>query len=282
MKELKYELLREKAIRNKPESSNSVKKAGLCISVYEAEEAKVGTSGHDFVYWPGICTSIIQLVIAAIPYGLFGDWGIFLITVVGIILSFVTGSLPQWREEKWACRGKSDKDMILTRGNGSQHAILILGKGKGFDLETLATGRDRTSFSNPKATRISLVILAALWVLLLITAAGIKENTWFLLAIGGLGLAENAFVAGTMRTPSAYGMSLSFVEVIGKPKVMDSLFEVEKKYPHAGLSMVGIFFPGGKLRQDEKEKWDALKKNAEEREKDAKESYKTRTEQNGS
>jgi hypothetical protein len=224
------------------------KKTGLCVSVYKAEEAQAGVPGYDFVYWLGFGTSILELGIAAIPCGIFGDWSILLITVVGILLSFLTGSLPQWKEEKWACRDRCEKDIILTRGNGSQHAILILGQGKGFDLEDLAAGQTDSDHSHRKETRFALLGLAVLWILLLITAAGIKENSWFLLAIGGVGIIQNVFVAGKMRHPAAYGMPLTFVEVIGSPKVMETLFEVEDKYPY-----------------DEKKKWKDLDSNVEER-----------------
>jgi hypothetical protein len=155
----------------------------------------------------------------------------------------VTGSLPQWKEEKWACRDKSVKDVIMSRGNGSQHAIIILGEGKGFDLEDLAAGQTNVDVSAPGTTRFALISLAVLWILLLITAAGIKQNAWFLLAIGGIGILQNIFVAGKMRHPEAYGMPLTLVEVIGSPKVMETL-EVEKKYPYAGANMIGTFFPG--------------------------------------
>ncbi|PNP73353.1 hypothetical protein FNYG_13310 [Fusarium nygamai] len=259
---------REKENNKEPGSGDKLRyprKAGLCVSVYKAEEAQAGTPGYDFVYWLGFGTSVLQLGIAAIPCAIFGDWGILLITVVGILLSFVTGSLPQWKEEKWACRNKSDKDVILTKGNGSQHAILILGKGKGFDLEDLATGQLNADDSTLRKTRVALIGLAALWILLLITAAGIKENTWFLLAIGGVGIAQNIFVAGKMRHPDAYGIPLTLVEVIGSPKVMDTLIKVEEKYPYAGTNMVNTFFPGGKLRDHEKTAWNKLENNADER-----------------
>ncbi|KAI6762455.1 hypothetical protein HG530_008435 [Fusarium avenaceum] len=252
----------------KPGSGDTLpypKKTGLCVSVYKAEEAQAGIPGYDFVYWLGFGTSILELGIAAIPCGIFGDWSILLITVVGILLSSLTGSLPQWKEEKWACRDKCEKDIILTRGNGSQHAILILGQGKGFDLEDLAAGQRDSDHSHRKETRFALLGLAVLWILLLITAAGIKENSWFLLAIGGVGIIQNVYVAGKMRHPAAYGMPLTFVEVIGSPKVMDTLFEVEDKYPYAGANMVDTFFSGGKLQDEEKEKWKDLESNVEER-----------------
>lgn len=244
---------------------NYPKRAGLCVAVYEAKEAHAGVPGYDFVYWLGFGTCTLQLGIAAIPCGIYGDWATIQITAVGMVLSFLTGSLPRWKQEKWACRDKCDKDMILTKGNGSQHAILILGQGKGFDLEDLAAGQIDTDLLPKTATRFALLILAVLWILLLITAAGIKQNTWFLLAIGGVGIAQNIYAAGKTRTPAAYGMPLTLVEVIGSPKVMETLFAVEQKYPYAGSSMVGTFFPGGRLTQDERIQWKQLELSAKER-----------------
>ncbi|RYP29001.1 hypothetical protein DL767_006961 [Monosporascus sp. MG133] len=259
---------REKANKEVPGSGDKLaypKKAGLCVSVYKAGEAQAGTPGYDLVYWLGFGTTILQLGIAAIPWCVSGDWAICLITIAGTLLSFLTGSLPQWREEKWACRTKSDKDVILTRGNGSQHAIVILGEGKGFDLEDLAAGQTNLDVSAPGKTRFALTSLAALWILLLITTTSIKQNTWFLLAVGGIGILQNVLVAGKMRHPKAYGMPLTLVEVIGSPKVMDTLFEVERKYPYAGANMIETFFPGGKLRDHEEVMWSNLAKDAKAR-----------------
>ncbi len=253
---------------------------GLCVSVYKAKPAIIGYPGYDRVYWIGFATTIIQLGIAAIPCGLFGDWGILLVTVIGILLSFASGWLPQWKEEKWACRRNSDKNVILTRGNGSQHAIVILGDGKGLDLEDLAAGQTNVDVSASNLTRIMVTILAALWILLLITAAGLKTNTWFLLAIGGIGILQNIFVAGYRRSPKAYGMPLSYVEVIGEPKVMDTLFAVEEKYPHIGASMKDTFFPG-KLRADEVTRWANLETAAEAKDDAAKNARNNASQQNG-
>jgi hypothetical protein len=264
----------EKDIAEKKEhgSAINVKKpsqAGLCVSIYEARVAVKGTPGYDLVYFIGFATTILQLGIAAIPCGIFGDWGIFLITSTGILLSFATGALPQWAEEKWACREKSLKKVILTRGNGSQHAIVVLGQGNGLDLEDLAAGQTNVDASASWTTRVSVTVLATLWVLLLITAAGLKENTWFLLAIGGVGILQNIFVSGWRRDPEDYGIPLTFLKVIGKPKVMDALIAVEEEYPNVGESMRPIFFPG-KLRPDEELKWEELAKVASDKDKAAK------------
>jgi hypothetical protein len=231
--------------------------AGLCVSIYKADRARPGYPGYDLVYFIGFATSVVQLGIAAIPCGVFGDWGILLVTASGILLSFVTGSISQWSREKWACRRNSEKTVMLSKGNGSQHAIVIIGDDKGLDLEDLAAGPTNVDVSASYTTRISVTLLAAIWILLLITAAGLKQHTWLLLAIGGIGILQNIFVAGWRRFPKAFGVPLNFETVIGEPKVMDTLFAVEKAYPRVGRSMRETFFPG-KLRPDEEQKWDEL------------------------
>jgi hypothetical protein len=249
-----------KAEKKKAESGKDVPRppqTGLCVSIYKADSAKPGYPGYDLVYFIGFATSVFQLGIAAIPCGIFGDWGIFLVTASGILLSFATGSISQWSKEKWACRRNSEKTVVLSRGNGSQHAIVIIGDGKGLDLEDLAAGPTNVDVSSSYTTRIAVTLLAALWILLLITAAGLKQNTWFLLATGGIGILQNIFVAGWRRSPKAFGVPLNFETVIGEPKVMDTLFAVEKAYPRVGRSMRETFFPG-KLRLDEEKKWDEL------------------------
>ena len=70
----------------------------------------------------------------------------------------------------------------VAQGNGSHHAIVILGKkGVGLDLEILAQGTrtERASW----VARIATGVLALLWIILLLTVAGIKQNTWCTLLI---------------------------------------------------------------------------------------------------
>jgi hypothetical protein len=103
-------------------------------------------------------------------------------------------------------------------------------------------------------TRAALVRLAILWALLLITAAGIEQNTWILLAVGSIVILQNIFIAGKMRRPDDYGLNLEYVEVFGEPK---ALYAVEQKYPGVGRSLVKPCFPG-QLRADEIAKWAEL------------------------
>ncbi|KAM5359206.1 hypothetical protein ACJA88_015190 [Fusarium oxysporum] len=259
--ELKWEELRERAKKKEQPEPERPPKAGLCVSVYKAQEATKGYPGYDAPYIAGFLTCIVQLGVAAIPCGIFGDWSILVVTAAGIVLSFASGALPQWSKEKWACRIDTEKTFVLTRGNGSQHAIVIQGAGVGLDLEDLSAA-DTGAFAD-RGTRLIVIALGFLWILLLITASGIRENTWFLLAVGGMGILQNIYVAGTSRPPEAFGVPLEFVEVMGNPKVMDTLFKVEERYPRLGKSMLPIFFTG-ELRENEQKKWDNYEKIAKE------------------
>ncbi|KAA8651596.1 hypothetical protein EYZ11_002215 [Aspergillus tanneri] len=270
----RWDKMREEAERHRPGSGKMIarpKRAGLCVSVYRAERAQIGRHAYDWLWYLGLVTAGVQLGIAAIPLGVEGDWSVMLVTGAGIGLSIATGSLRQWSREKWACRGETRKTVVLTRGNGSQHAIVIVGDGKGLDLEDLAAGpgeMEDTKLS--RMTQAVVTVLAVLWTLLLILAAGSTMHTWFLLAVGAVGIAENILVAGSPRMPAAYGVHLAFQEVIGEAKVMDTLFAVEKAYPHVGRSMLDTFFPG-KLRSKELARWEELGQLADAMEKSLKE-----------
>ena len=153
--------------------------------------------------------------------------------------------------------------MALTRGNGSQHAIVIFSEEGRLDLEDLAVGGSGDDVSTLLSTRVALIGLAFLWIMLLITAAGIEADTWFLLAVGGVGILQNVVVAGARRTPAAFGIPLSFDGVIGRTRVMDTLFAVEERYKGVGKSMVDTYFPGGHLREAEKARWEVLENRPE-------------------
>jgi hypothetical protein len=268
----KWEELKAEARKEHQLEPPAPAQVGLCVSIYKANpKGKIGVPADNMLYFASVLVAFVQLGVAAIPFGIFGDYSIFMITIIGIILSSATASLPQWKMEKWACRllsasqRSADKKVILTRGNGSQHAIVILGCEGFLDLEDLAGGQTNVDVSASGPTRIAIMLLAFLWILLLITAAGVKNNTWFLMAVGGIGIFFNIYVAGHGRHPRDNGLPIEFAGVIGKPKVMETLYELEAKYPRLGSSMVDVFFPG-KLRADEQRTWDDFAKTARDRE----------------
>lgn len=153
---------------------------GLRVTVFEVDNtppAAHGVPTPDWVWYSGFAVIICQLLIASLPWGMSGQWDTFLVTAAGVFLALVSGSLPQWRREKWACPHKGSDTTIITEGNGSRSAIVILGKkGVGLHLEVLARG---TRTAQPTLlTSVATSILAVLWILILLTVAGMKQNAW--------------------------------------------------------------------------------------------------------
>ncbi|KAK5100976.1 hypothetical protein LTS08_004582 [Lithohypha guttulata] len=207
--------------------------AGLAVTIFEPPSRLAqGLPSRDRVYWTGIATVILQLGVAAIPWGLF------------------------------ATRRDTKKSFALTEGNGSQHVIIIIGNGRGLDLQDLAS-----NVTIDQGHYLSLALafgMVLLWTALLITTSGMKSHTWYLLAVGGIGMLQNIYVAGARRKPDAYGLRLDFLECLRQVKVMDTLYELEEKYPYAGDSLLPVFFPG-QLREVEIRKWEELKRTAQQR-----------------
>ncbi|RBR18751.1 uncharacterized protein FIESC28_05892 [Fusarium coffeatum] len=178
------------------------------IDVFHLNPVKSPTC--DMIWWLGWATLATQLVIVTIPGFLYGDWTILLIALVGICLVFITVALPQWNEEKWATPSLLTREKVtcLTRGNGYLHIMVFIGCSGSLDLERLAT-----RMSTPRAgTRWISLLLAILWICLLVSISALKEHTWFLIGIGGLGMLHNVLAAGISRDPAASNFHLTKFE----------------------------------------------------------------------
>lgn len=104
-------------------------------------------------------------------------------------------------------------------------------------------------------TMVVTVFQTCLWLLFLITVASVKQNTWYLLAVGLIGMFQNAIMAAIERPPKARNLPLSLNPngVIRSRKVMDGLMDLEDRFKCA-RPLVKEFFPG-KLRDDEEDWW---------------------------
>jgi len=222
----------------------------------------------DILWWSSWGVILIQQLIAMIPWILYGDWSMLLISLCGTIGALATGMMPQWTKEKWASRRldtKKEKITALTRGNGHAHVMLFINKNFGWDVEAMAS----SSGEAEPETRYLSVVLTIWWTLLLITCSGLKEHTWYLIGVGGLGMLQNIYVAGASRKAGAFNFHYKHhSEIVGRriPKakiqepensdaediedplgkiggVMGALMETERRFPGAGASLVSIFFP---------------------------------------
>ncbi len=100
----------------------------------------------DLVWSMGMIVMFVQCMVAAVPGIVKKDWLIFTVALGGTLLALAGGALPQWREEKWSCRKLDEcdavqenlpmsKTIILTRGNGHRHVLVICSDGTGLNLE---------------------------------------------------------------------------------------------------------------------------------------------------
>ncbi|KAI9722466.1 MAG: hypothetical protein M1828_004713 [Chrysothrix sp. TS-e1954] len=227
----------------------------LRIVIYQA--VKSPNLAFDRLCYSGILVALIQNGIAAIPCGLTGDWAVLLVTGVGTILAFLTGSLPQFGAEKFHARRNTTRTFALTRGSsegGSRLVIVIRGVGQGIDLEDMAKGEEldasvvdrRRSRSSASAaatlwpwTRTATGAIAVCWILLLIMVSDLRGNSWYLVGIGFLGLVQNSFVAGSPRTPTARGLPLRFEGEIGGEgnDAAGALVDAEERYEGLGKAL---------------------------------------------
>ncbi|KAF3057635.1 hypothetical protein CFAM422_012232 [Trichoderma lentiforme] len=236
---------------------------GLQVFIYKFVQSSPTNRSlsKDWPWFSGIITTIIQLGIAAIPAGLYGEWEILLITAGGTALAYATahfsGYSPFLRPRALSRRAV----FTLTEGNGSGTAIVFIkDTGIGVDLERLTRVEltEGSQILRIAAASVQLVF----WVALLITVSGLKTHTWFMVAVGALGMMQNLVLAGAPRTPEALGIPVQLEQIVASPNAMDTLLELEAKVPYAGKALLPIYFPG-RLREHEIEKWEALEREHE-------------------
>jgi hypothetical protein len=243
------------------------KRSGLVVAIYKPDELMAqGVPMIDKVVWTGLGTAMIQFGIAAIPCALYREWEVLVITGCGTLLAWLMGLL---QERASSPRKDTRKTFALTQGNGYVDAIIILGDNEnGLDLEDLANEGIRQGGSEYHVTVAFAFSMVILWTSLLITTSGLQTNTWFLVAVGGIGMIQNIYAAGARRDPGAYGIHLQFITCIAKPRVMQTLMSLEEEYPMCGSALLPIFFPGGTLRDNEKVFWAEMDNTAQQRELD--------------
>lgn len=231
----------------------------LTVSIYNVSSKKVAGYGDiDFIYYLSPVFILLQFGVATIPCALYTDWAILMITALGTLLAWATAALPQWRKEKvLACRKQSSKTFVLTPGNLSSEIIVIRGCGLGLDLEDLA----QPMVSGLMYTRIAMSVLTILWIAMLITVAGLKQNTWFLLAVGALGTLQNIIVAALPRKPRAYGIHLEHDQTVCKETVMKTLMALEELQTFLGINLLPTFSVR-EMKEDEIKWWENAKKKA--------------------
>jgi hypothetical protein len=171
--------------------------------------------------------------------------------------------------------------------------MIILGRGNCLDLEELAVqesprstriwekieflsdpvydekGRERCHSNGMKirtskmmfGVPLGFIMTGALctvqsvfWIALLITVSGLRSHSWFILAVGAVGMFQNAAVAAIGRDSSKRNLPLIEVDQIVSRKVMDGLMDLEVTFPGHAPFLIEEFFPG-ELTDEEVEWW---------------------------
>ena len=228
---------------------------GLSVKFYQTD-GDSSNPHRDMIWWSFVCFLPLQFGLAAVPLH-HKNWSILMVTGFGTVLALTMGSLPQWKNEKFSGRMKTDeKTYVLTRGNGHAHVFVIrVAEGDTFiALDDLAVSRAVPHHIG----RIGIVILAILWIFLLILVGGLEEDTWFLLGVGVIGMFHNVVVAGFKRRPAAHGIPVREDVTMEKStvdasRVFPAIKEAERISPGVGLVLITSFFPDG-LRPDQ-EAW---------------------------
>ncbi|PSN64429.1 hypothetical protein BS50DRAFT_453529, partial [Corynespora cassiicola Philippines] len=246
----------------------------LCIAVYAAlpDDNHSPITDNGVIGYIGFLVIVAQFTIAGLPILRYNDWGVILITSFGTFLVQTVGALPQWRVEKLLLKRSVTKYIAITSGNGPRHVMIVMGSGNAIDLEQLASPIfPRSSrawekirfFSYLKKdiigywiTLLTLSVQTHAWRLtLLISVAGIKMHTWYLLSVDLLGMFQNALIAEISRDPRKRHLPLTKIDFITTTKVMDGLMDLEVTFTGFGRSLIGEFFPG-ELKRKEKQWWE--------------------------
>lgn len=192
-------LLRDHETRNPADSA----RISLRIDIFDL--GPLQRPAADRTWWLGWLTIVIQVAIAVVLWAVSSDWGTMMVILSGTLLASITCSLPKWETEKRACRTlEKDNVICLTRGNGHKHIMVFIGREGSPDLETQATAQG----SPRRETPVLMACLAVLWICLLLSVSSLKNNAWYMVGIGALGMLQNAYAAGTTREPDTSGLQL--------------------------------------------------------------------------
>ncbi|KAK8041485.1 hypothetical protein PG994_014492 [Apiospora phragmitis] len=102
-------------------------------------------------------------------------------------------------------------------------------------------------------TRMTHAVLSVLWLSLLVNVAALREfrDSWCFLAVGGLRMFQNAWLAAKELGPAMRNLPLKKKGQFVAPKVMDGLMDFHTIYSR-GLPLLEEFFPGPLLEAEAK------------------------------
>ncbi|KAF2243460.1 hypothetical protein BU26DRAFT_118097 [Trematosphaeria pertusa] len=244
--------------------------SGLSVSIFYAgtggRPSQVGSGLPTALFDVGNITALVQILVAAVPWCMYRDPTVLMLTAFGLTLSNLVVTMPVWRAEKFTARREGAKKGVyaLMRGSGHRHVFIIRSlHSESLDLEELAVAAvtNYDWFGTGEGWVVCGVTVG--WFIFTILAARLRAHAGYLLAAMALGTISTIFIASFPWTPRAHGIPATVDHTISHPnKAMDALQELEETYPGYGEKLLKTFFPGS-LHPDE-ERWWAERKQKQE------------------
>ncbi|GIZ45006.1 hypothetical protein CKM354_000819000 [Cercospora kikuchii] len=228
--------------------------------------------------WLAAVIIVVQFVISSIPIWDprrtrdERNWIILMITAAGTVLAILASSIPQWQLEKFRAARNTKGSFILTKGNGHLYSYVLLNPNdskQSMNLEHLAVVRPEDLRS--VYTKVVVPLLALCWVFLLLCVGGLENDTWYLFAVGLLGMIQNIVLAIVGRSPDTHGLPIEPATdgddcIIRDRKVMRMLKKAEMVRPYVGIRLKRVYFEDTYLNPDEKQYWARQERTASVRE----------------
>ncbi|KAF1970041.1 hypothetical protein BU23DRAFT_650893 [Bimuria novae-zelandiae CBS 107.79] len=127
----------------------------LLVSVYEPKDASSQKRQKlDVIAYSSLGVVTVQISLNLVATCHNKDWLTFIITYVRNLLAYLELVALPWTEQKWSCRRETPQPFIITKDNGTQHAILILGNKQVLNLEDLAIAHRPVSISSTSSASL--------------------------------------------------------------------------------------------------------------------------------
>ncbi|KAK7955677.1 uncharacterized protein PG986_004899 [Apiospora aurea] len=213
----------------------------------------------------GVAAKLLQLGTAAMPYAQGRGPSLFLTILGGTLLRLWRRSISQWSVNSVPVHEPSESIYALTRGRDSRNIIVIVGNGY-CPKPKYVRSWERLKRPSPmwKAgcrwgfiTMVTYASLSLIWMFSLAGTflSGDSLSLLSILAVGGICMSYNAWLAMLECTPAMLNISLRKLEEIVSPDAMDVLMDFEATYEKA-RPLLREFFPDGPRSEAERRWWE--------------------------
>lgn len=191
------------------------------------------------VFKRSVLLAVIQSSLSALLWIYHGDLSTCLISVLGILLAFITNEvLPRCRAQKYENPCKRNT-VYQTRGYNTQYTI-------GFFGEKSLSNCELPNLLSPAITDCFAFLLAVFWTTHVYILLIINERPLHLLLIGCFGTVYNIIASRPPQLVEMLRPALKFVDLF-ECSPADALKQLESSCPGASAALRDTIFPGIEL-----------------------------------